>query len=151
MKSRIYAQEIKIPSDLETIWNFFTTPENLYVLTPPKMKMKPLNSASETIFEGQILRYKITPILFIPMIWETKITEIIPKISFTDIQTKGPYATWIHKHKFEQTENEVLMKDSVEYSLPISDISDILIGKYIENEVKKLFTYRNLKVQELWP
>ena len=92
-----------ITASLEKTWEFFSSPENLDKLTPANMgfdilKPRPLPK----MYEGQIIEYKVRPVLGIPLYWKTEITEVRPMKFFIDNQIKGPYNLWRHKHTFEE-------------------------------------------------
>jgi ligand-binding SRPBCC domain-containing protein len=91
---------------------------------------------------GQIIQYKITVLPFIRMRWKTEITEVSELISFTDVQRKGPYSYWSHKHSFTKIENGVEMTDELEYALPMGLLGRLTHLLFVGQEVKDIFEYR---------
>src|SRR6187549_924203 len=105
--------------DLVTAWKFFSSPHNLSYITPKEMKFKVVSKLpEESMYVGMIIDYKLSPLLGIPMRWQTRITQVDEGNSFTDIKQKGPYKTWNHLHEFIPNNNGVMMKDTVDYELP---------------------------------
>src|SRR5690606_6783919 len=95
-------------------------PSNLKKITPAYMNFTVTSGdLPGEIFPGQIITYKVSPLLGIPLNWETEITEVKPLEYFTDNQKKGPYKLWKHTHLFEEKDGKVLMKDIVKYELPL--------------------------------
>ena len=130
--------------NIETAWNFFSSPQNLSRITPGDMKFKVVSSLPEgNIYEGMIIDYKVSPLLGIPVNWQTMITQVNEKTSFTDIQLKGPYKSWKHSHEFIPNEQGVLMKDTVEYELPFSIIGSIAHTLWIRKKLEQIFDYRS--------
>ena len=97
---------------------------------------------NEKIFEGMIIDYTVSPLLGIPLKWKTRITEVIPNKSFTDFQEKGPYKLWKHYHEFIANEKGVLMKDKVDYELPMGFLGNIAHALFVKKKLEKIFNYR---------
>ena len=89
-----------LPLSLQDAWDFFSIPENLDRITPPDMSFEILTGAGERTFAGQIISYKIRPLLNIPMRWVTEITQVKEGVYFIDEQRFGPYKFWHHVHIF---------------------------------------------------
>ena len=53
-----------------------------------------------------------------PVRWLSEITEWDPPDGFCDVQRKGPYRLWAHRHTFEEVEGGTLVTDSVDYRVP---------------------------------
>jgi len=67
-----------LPVTVEEAWNFFTSPLNLSLITPPSMNFKILSSFNpgDKIFEGMLIDYYVSPLLHIPLRWQTEITKV---------------------------------------------------------------------------
>lgn len=129
--------------DLNTAWEFFSSPDNLSRITPPDMKFKVLTKFPEGgIFEGMRIRYKVAPLLKIPLSWTTIITQVNPKKSFTDFQEKGPYKVWNHYHEFIPNEAGVLMKDTVDYELPFGVLGTMAHTLFVRKKLADIFDFR---------
>jgi ligand-binding SRPBCC domain-containing protein len=91
MKIYSFIRTQRIPADLEEVWNFFSSPSNLGIITPSKMNFRIVhNSDTSGISQGQIIRYKISVIPFLTTHWTTEISQVDRPNSFTDVQRKGP-------------------------------------------------------------
>jgi ligand-binding SRPBCC domain-containing protein len=73
---------------------------------------------SKPMYAGQIIQYKVTPLLGITISWMTEISFVKENSYFVDEQRLVP-ALWHHKHFFEATENGTKMTDVVHYALPL--------------------------------
>lgn len=141
----------KIPASLKETWDFFSSPQNLDTITPDDMAFKTISkSGSEKIYPGQIIEYKVSPILRIPLYWMTEITEIEEEKFFIDEQRKGPYAVWHHEHHFKEIEGGVEMIDIVDYKNPFGFIGEIANSVFVKRQLKKIFEYRFQKVEEIF-
>ena len=92
-----------------------------------------------------IIEYKVSPLLKIPMKWKTKITQVEQKKSFTDFQQKGPYKYWNHFHEFIPNEKGVLMKDTIDYELPLGILGSIAHVMVVKSKLNHIFNYRILE------
>src|SRR6185295_20044887 len=102
------------------------------------------------MYPGQIIEYKVKPVLGIPLYWMTEITHVEDKKHFIDEQRYGPYSLWHHQHHFKEIEGGVEMTDIVHYKLPLWFLGDIANTMLIKNQLKKIFDYRYKKITELF-
>src|SRR4051812_9568981 len=120
--SKVYSfvtnQQLKISVD--EAWNYFSNPANLQAITPSHLGFRILSAESDKMYAGQIIEYKVQPVMNIPLYWMTEITHVEEKKYFIDEQRFGPYSFWHHQHHFEENEHGVMMKDIIHYKLPLS-------------------------------
>ena len=136
--------------DISTVFDFFSKPKNLSVITPPAMKFKILTPSPIDMKEGALIDYTVS-IMFIPIRWRTLITKFSPPNLFIDQQIKGPYSMWHHTHIFEKiSEDETLIKDKVVYGVPFGIIGRLVHYLYIKRDLKKIFTYRKNKIEKIF-
>tara|TARA_B100001093_G_C26784887_1_gene996216 strand:- start:1149 stop:1625 length:477 start_codon:yes stop_codon:yes gene_type:complete len=141
-----------IHTDIETLWNFVSSPSNLKRITPQSMCIKITTSnAAEIIYPGMIITYKIYPILNIPLNWITEITQIKTLRFFVDEQRMGPYKMWHHQHIFKEQDGGVLMKDIVTYIPPFGIFGDILNSLFIKKQLNSIFAYRFKAMDNFFP
>ena len=141
----------KIPASLKEIWEFFSSPANLDTITPDDMAFKTITKFdSAKIYPGQIIEYKVSPILKIPLYWMTEITEVEEGKFFIDEQRKGPYAIWHHEHYFKEIEGGVEMTDIVHYKNPLGFIGEIANSLFVKRQLTNIFKYRFQKVEEIF-
>ena len=142
MKHELYREQ-QLNCDLQTAWDFFSSPMNLPKITPKDMAFTVLSEQkTNKIFEGMIIDYTVSPLLGIPLKWKTRITSVITNKSFTDFQEKGPYKLWNHHHEFIPNEKGVLMIDKVDYELPFGLLGNIAHALFVKKKLEKIFNYR---------
>jgi ligand-binding SRPBCC domain-containing protein len=139
-----------IPTDLETCWNFFSSPKNLKIITPEYMGFEVLFEIPEKMYAGLMIEYEVKPLLGIPMKWITEITHVDEMKFFVDEQRKGPYRIWHHEHHFKQVENGIEMTDIVSYEIPFGVLGKIAQPLIVKNKLNQIFDYRFQKVEELF-
>ena len=136
--------------DIDTAWKFFSSPYNLARITPKEMKfLVKTDLPDENIHEGMIIDYKVSPLLGIPMRWRTRITQVEERKSFTDFQEKGPYKLWNHFHEFIPNEQGVLVKDTIDYALPMGFLGKIAHTLMVRKKLQHIFDYRHRILEQL--
>lgn len=141
----------KVPISLEKAWDFFSSPKNLAEITPDHLGFKITSTdVRDKMYPGQIITYKVKPLLGIPLPWMTEITHVQDKEYFVDEQRFGPYALWHHKHFFKEIEGGVECIDKVDYKLPFGPLGSIAHGLFVKKQLQGIFDYRFKKLEELF-
>ena len=139
-----------ISASLERVWDFFSDPRNLARLTPHDLGFEIVDAPDRPLRRGDRIEYRIR-VAAIPVRWITRITEWSPMNAFADVQERGPYRLWIHRHVFESTEDgNVRMTDRVEYELPLGRLGAAIGGWWVRRRLTKIFDYRAAIVETLF-
>lgn len=151
--SGIYTLEVRqqIPVEMKQAWNFFSSPENLSVITPPEMNFKITSGKPAKMFAGQIISYKVNVLPFLKNNWVTEITQVKEQAYFIDEQRFGPYKMWHHEHHFEENKNGILMTDKVSYKIPFGILGQLVHSLIIKRKLMRIFSFRIAKLNELFP
>ena len=132
-----------LKTDIDTIWDFASSPANLKEITPDYMLFNITSkNLPEKMYPGMIIAYEVSPILNIKMNWLTEITQVKDKSFFIDEQRMGPYKMWHHQHFFEEQNDGVLMTDIVTYIPPFGIVGDIANTFFIKKQLRNIFDYR---------
>ncbi len=133
----------KLPVTIEEAWDFFSMPANLKEITPAHLDFRIISKHhGERMYPGQIIEYKVKPILGIPLYWMTEITQVVDHQFFIDEQRYGPYSLWHHQHHFKEIEGGVEMTDIVHYRVPFWILGDIANAILVKGELRKIFAHR---------
>ncbi len=151
--SKVYSLQTvqKIPASLDTVWNFFSSPNNLKDITPTNLGFKVISKYhGNVMYAGQIIEYTVSPLLGIPLYWMTEITQVKDKEYFIDEQRFGPYSLWHHQHHFKTIEGGVEMTDIIHYKLPLWFLGDIAHGLFVEKQLRGIFNFRYQKTEDIF-
>ena len=85
-----------------------------------------------------------------PSLWVTEISQVEEGNYFIDEQRYGPYDFWHHKHFFKAIPGGTEIRDVVDFKVPFGWLGRNLLKGLIKRELKKIFTYRNNKLTELF-
>lgn len=147
---RLYREQ-QLNCSIETAWDFFSSPHNLSKITPESMGFVVLSNVKDKpIFKGMEIDYTVSPLLGISLSWKTIISQVDDYRSFTDFQKKGPYKYWNHFHEFIPNEHGVLMKDTVDYELPLGILGKIAHQLFVKEKLKSIFDFRYKVLNELF-
>lgn len=142
-------QVIPVPAD--QAWDFFSSPANLQTITPPYMGFRVISKhQGDRMYPGQVIEYKVKPLLGIPLYWMTEITHVADGKMFVDEQRKGPYRLWHHQHHFRTVANGVEMTDIVHYQLPLGWLGDLANWLFVKRQLQGIFDFRRQKVEEIF-
>jgi ligand-binding SRPBCC domain-containing protein len=149
---KVYKKETvqHINASLDECWEFFSSPRNLQKITPESMGFEITDFDNQSMYAGQIIQYRVSPLLGLKLRWTSEITQVKDKAYFIDDQRFGPYSFWHHKHFFEATENGVKMTDVIHYALPLGFLGRIMNALIVKNKLKEIFDYRFAKVDQIF-
>ena len=138
-----------INQPIDVVFNFFSKPENLALITPSKLAFKILTPTPITINKGTLIDYTIRLMGF-PVHWRTLITKYNPPYEFVDEQIKGPYLFWHHTHTFKAVNGGSEIKDKVKYSIPMGYLGQFIHKIWIKKDLEKIFEYRKAVIDKLF-
>lgn len=138
-----------IEKPLETVFNFFSKPENLERITPENLSFKVLTPTPIKMEKGALIDYTIR-IVVVPIHWRTYISKYDPPYEFVDEQVKGPYAFWHHTHTFKEVDGGVEINDKVKYAIPMGILGRFMHAVYIKNNLKKIFSHRKAVIENVF-
>jgi ligand-binding SRPBCC domain-containing protein len=120
-------------------------------MTPDYLNLKFTNELyGEEMYPGQVMTYRVKPLLGIPLFWMTEITHVQPGQFFVDEQRFGPYSLWHHQHHFREIPGGVEMTDLVHYKLPLGFLGEIAHGIFVRKQLESIFDFRYRKVESLF-
>ena len=130
-----------IDQPVEKVFEYFSRPENLEEITPPRLGFTIMTPSPIPMEKGSLIDYTIR-ILGFPVHWRTLITSFDPPHGFVDEQIKGPYVLWHHRHSFKDKNGGTMIWDTVRYTVPLGIIGRFLNLIWIRKDLKDIFTYR---------
>lgn len=146
-----FYKEQKIPTSIDQIWDFISSPKNLKRITPDYMGFD-INSGhiAEKMYPGMMISYTVKPIFSLKMNWVTEITQVQERVFFIDEQRVGPYKIWHHEHRIAKIDGGVLMTDLITYRPPFGFIGKIANRLMIKGKLNEIFVYRENALIEVF-
>lgn len=130
-----------IPVGIDRAWAFFSDPANLGRITPGSLGFT-MRTAPEPTREGQVIEYTVRPLAGIPLGWKTRIEGVDAPRTFTDVQLRGPYRRWVHRHDFTAVDGGTRIDDHIEYELPLGPLGDLAHRLVVESQLQAIFRFR---------
>ena len=137
-----------LKTDAASCWDFFSSPANLSKITPSEMSFVIKDYDGKKMYEGQRISYTVKPLLGIPLSWLTEIRSVKDKSEFVDVQLRGPYKIWHHRHIFKEVEGGIEMIDMVHYKLPFGLLGKLMEKLIVKGKVERIFDYREKVIQD---
>jgi ligand-binding SRPBCC domain-containing protein len=133
---------------LARVFRFFEDARNLEKITPPWLNFRIVNPDGIETRKGAEIQYVIRW-MGLPIKWKTLISEYDPPRKFIDEQTRGPYSLWRHTHTFEETSAGVLIRDRVDYRLPLGIFGRIAHALLVRRQLHEIFRYRQETISRI--
>ena len=144
-RDRVFTISQWLPLPLEEAFSFFGEAQNLEQITPPFLSFRIITPTPIEMQVGALIDYQLR-VRGIPIKWRTEITDWDPPHGFTDVQLRGPYRKWVHRHDFIAEKEGTRVVDTVNYLVP----GGMLINQFlIKSELRRIFDYRCTKIEQI--
>jgi ligand-binding SRPBCC domain-containing protein len=130
-----------VPRPRGEVFAFFADAHNLEALTPPRLRFRILTPAPIDMRPGALIDYRLS-LFGVPFRWRTLIEAFEPEVRFVDVQLAGPYRRWRHEHTFEEAPGGTLVRDRVEYALPLGPLGELARRVLVRRQLDAIFDHR---------
>ena len=143
-----FVKQSFIRASPELVFEFHEQPDVLSLLTPPSEDARIIQSAkiSEVGAEAIIETRLLGPI---KATWVAKHSLYDPPHMFEDIQVKGPFRSWRHRHNIQPISGGAVLRDEIDYEPPLGFLGRLVAPILIQKRLQKLFDYRH-EVTRQW-
>lgn len=129
------------------VFAFFADPANLPRVTPAALRLR-LLTPIVALAPGAVLDCEIRW-LGLPLHWRTFIREFDPPYRFVDVQVRGPWARWEHRHRFLEDNGGTLMEDRVTYRPPLGVLGGGVHRVLLRRQLERAWEHRQRRLSEL--
>ena len=141
--------DLLVDRPIDEVFAFFSRPENLARITPPGIRFD-LQTSDTAMRDGLEVDYRVRPLFWIPVGWRSKIADYDPPHGFRDIQLKGPYRSWDHRHNFVAEGDQTRISDVVDYSLPLGPLGELAHAAVVRGQLDEIFRHRARTIHSIF-
>lgn len=131
----------QLPGQPADVFPFFADALNLERITPPWLGFSVIAPGPIDMGPGILIEYRLR-LRGVPLRWLTRIEVWEPPHRFVDLQVRGPYRAWHHEHRFDAAAGETLMRDRVDYELPLGALGSAAHALFVRRDLARIFDYR---------
>lgn len=146
-KPLTFIKRSRIDAPADVVFRWHEQPDVLARLMPPWQKAT-LEQRPASLEDGEraVIVLHLGPFR---KKWIAEHRDYDPPRQFRDVQIKGPFAHWDHRHIIEPDgEQGCYLVDRIEYRPPLGAIGRLLGHGFIERELDRTFTYRHRVTKE---
>lgn len=131
----------------DAVFAFLADPQNLPRLTPPWLGFR-IAGEVPAMAAGAVLDCRMRW-LGVPLRWRAFIREWDPPVRFVDVQVRGPYARWEHRHLFLTEGDGTWIEERVTYRLPFGPLGRIAHALLVRAQLDAIWRYRERRIEAL--
>jgi hypothetical protein len=146
----VLERDQRIPRPLPEVFAFFADAANLERITPGFLGFEILTPLPVRMAAGARIDYRVR-LFGVPLLWRTRIEVFEAGRRFVDVQERGPYRLWRHLHEFEEVPGGTLMRDRVEYEVPLGPLGALARALFVRPTLERIFDHRRDAVAALLP
>lgn len=132
-----FVKSVLIDAPRDVVFGFHERDDALSLLSPPFPPLRVL-SRSGGLKTGARVELRIGPVR-----WVALHTAYEKNRLFIDEQMEGPFASWVHRHEFEDLAGKTRLTDRVSYRLPGGAVVNALAGWTIALGLHQMFRHRH--------
>jgi ligand-binding SRPBCC domain-containing protein len=142
-----FVRESIIRATPERVFAFHELPDALERLTPEWEQARVVEAArSLQVGSRAVVETRIFGV--VPVRWVAEHTAYDPPRMFEDVQVRGPFRSWRHRHLVEPHAEGAILRDEIEYAPPLGILGRLVSPLLIEPRLKRLFEYRHRVTRE---
>ena len=154
-----YERSVRVRAPFEEVWTFHSTESGLEALTPkwmhldvesvvgPDGELQPAKLDAGSTLTASVQPFGIGP----RQRWISEITHREKSSGtafFTDVMRDGPFRHWEHTHLFYDDGDSTLIRDRIEYALPLGPL-DRVVGPLAIVGFEPMFRHRHRTTRKL--
>ncbi len=126
----------------QRVFEFHEQPEALALLTPPWEQARVVHAAKISELGSRAI-VEVSFLGLFSVRWIAEHTAYDPPHFFEDIQIKGPFKSWRHRHIIKPDPAGSILRDEIEYEPPFGLIGRMVAPVAIERRLQRAFNFRH--------
>lgn len=112
-----FKKSVCINCDIYKIFDFHLNTNNLPIVSPPFPFVENIEISDIPLKLNSKVKLTLNFFLF-KSEWQLKVAELVSPNLIADLQLKGLFKYYIHRHKFSGVKEGVIMTDEIEFTPP---------------------------------
>jgi ligand-binding SRPBCC domain-containing protein len=154
-----------VPFPLPRVFRFFSDPRNLPRIMPPQLGAElvriaivpPPGAAPDGSEAGVgteiVVSVKLLPPLPVRSEWVARIVAYERDRFFADVQARGPFRRWEHRHEFESGERDgregTVVRDVLDYDVGLGALGAVAERLFVGRQMARTFAHRQRSLEGL--
>ncbi len=153
-----------VPFPVERVFQFFSNAENLPRIMPQDsatrlvaLNLIPPPGATDGKMAGIgsriVTSFRVFPRLPFRAQWIARITEFEWNHYFADVQDKGPFKLWHHRHELHSEAHQnisgTLVRDIIDYEVGLGWLGSMADAMFVRRQMQRVFAERQQKLPQL--
>ena len=130
-----------IAAPVDTVFDFHKRCDAIELLMPPGQQVEVV-SREGGLEAGARVEFRI-PLGPFRIRWVAHHIAYEEGRLFIDEQRDGPFAAWVHRHRFDAENGGTRLTDSIEMALPGGLLLEAMVGWAVKRKLWKMFEYRH--------
>lgn len=138
----------ELPTAASDVYAWHERPGALERLLPPWQRVRVVRRQGAGVEKGVTveLELRLGPLR---RRWLAVHGDNEPGRKFVDEQVRGPFARWLHEHRFEPLAGDAsVLEDHVTYRLPLARLAEPVVGGAVRRSLERVFAFRHRRTRE---
>jgi uncharacterized protein (TIGR01777 family) len=143
----VFALRSSMPVSAEDLFAWHARPGAFARLAPPWESIRLIGEHPGLVNGAEVeMRLRRGPLR---LTWVARHRAVVPGHGFVDEQVRGPFARWIHAHRFlPEGDDSSTLEDTVNYVLPFGAVGDLVGGRSVRRSLERTFAFRHRRTLE---
>ncbi len=147
-RQHVFRSTLVLRESRPPVFAFFADAANLERITPPELRFEMLTAQPVAMGKGRLIEYRLRS-HGVPLRWRALIREWQPPDFFVDEQISGPFALWVHTHRFRDSPTGgTEIEDEVVYGLPLYPVGELALP-FVKRQLARNFAHRESNMRKL--
>lgn len=146
MANRKFVKESRFPVSAEKLFRWHTSMGAFGRLQPP-WETVTIEDFPDKLEKDALACFRIRkgPVC---MRWVARHSGVVEGSEFTDTQESGPFAFWKHRHRMIPEGEGSVLRDEIEYRLPMGKPGQWVAGRKVKRDLERMFEWRHRVLRE---
>lgn len=130
----------------DALYEWHARPGALERLMPPWERVDVVSRTGGIADMHVVMRMRVAGPVW--QTWEARHEDHEAGRMFRDRQVRGPFAEWVHTHRFEPDPGGSALVDHIDYRVPLGALGEAVAGRLVSGRIARMFDHRHQRTGE---